>query len=76
MPTRRFPPPWTFEEHNDACFIVKDANGVALAYVYYEQEPGGRTAANLMTRDEAPRQSDRGLACEAKPYGWLALNSG
>jgi hypothetical protein len=22
---RRFPPPWTFEDHNDACFIVKDA---------------------------------------------------
>jgi hypothetical protein len=25
--TRRFPPPWTFEDHNSACFIVKDANG-------------------------------------------------
>jgi hypothetical protein len=23
MPDRRFPPPWTVEEHNDACFIVK-----------------------------------------------------
>jgi hypothetical protein len=28
MPTRRFPVPWTFEDHNDACFIVKDANGM------------------------------------------------
>ena len=26
--TRRFPPPWIFEDHNDACFIVKDANGM------------------------------------------------
>jgi hypothetical protein len=32
MPTRRFPAPWTFEDHNDACFIVKGANGVAVAY--------------------------------------------
>src|SRR6516162_4431225 len=42
--TRRFPPPWTFEDHNHACFIVKDANGLAVAYVYYEEEPGRRTA--------------------------------
>jgi endo-1,4-beta-D-glucanase Y len=52
---RRFPPPWTIEDHNDACFIVKDKNGYALAYVYYEQEPGRRSAANLMTKDEARR---------------------
>ena len=55
MPTRRFPQPWTHEDHNDACYIVKDANGVAIAYVYYEQDHGRRTAANLMTRDEARR---------------------
>jgi hypothetical protein len=50
---RRFPPPWTVEDHNDACFIVKDRNGFALSYVYYEEELGRRSAANLMTRDEA-----------------------
>jgi len=27
MATRRFPPPWTIEEMNDACFIVRDKNG-------------------------------------------------
>jgi hypothetical protein len=27
---RRFPPPWTAEE-TDACFIVRDASGQALA---------------------------------------------
>jgi hypothetical protein len=55
MSGRRFPPPWTVEDHYDACFIVKDRNGYELAYVYYEKEPGRRSAANLMTKDEARR---------------------
>jgi hypothetical protein len=56
MPSaRRFPPPWDIEEANAACFIVKDNNGHALAYVYFENEPGRRAAANLLTRDEARR---------------------
>ena len=33
MKPRRFPPPWAIDEANDACFIVKDHNGHALAYV-------------------------------------------
>jgi len=37
---RRFPPPWTFEEANNACFVVKDANGFAVSYLYFEQEVG------------------------------------
>jgi hypothetical protein len=53
--TRRFPPPWTIKEYNDACFIVSDHNGQALAYVYFEEEPGRRSAANLLTKDEARR---------------------
>ena len=52
--TRRFPPPWIVEEHN-ACFIVSDATGQALGYFYFEDEPGRRSAANLLTRDEARR---------------------
>jgi hypothetical protein len=52
---RRFPPPWDIEEKNAACFIVKDNNGQALAYVYFENAPGRRTAAKLLTRDEARR---------------------
>jgi hypothetical protein len=47
MPTRRLTLPWTFEDHNGDCFIVKDANGVAIAYLYYEEEPGRPLAANL-----------------------------
>jgi hypothetical protein len=53
-PQRRFTPPWDIED-NGACFIVRDNNGQALSYVYYETEPGRRTAANLLTRDEARR---------------------
>jgi hypothetical protein len=51
---RRFPPPSTCEEA-EACFIVKDSTGRVLAYVYYEEEPGRRVAANLLTKDEARR---------------------
>ena len=54
MSSRRFPPPWTVEK-TDACFIVKDYAGQSLAYVYFEEEPGRRAAAKLLTRDEARR---------------------
>jgi hypothetical protein len=47
---RRFPPPWSAEVTPN-CFIVHDANGQQLAYVYYENEPGRRSAAKLLERD-------------------------
>ncbi len=54
MPSaRHFPPPWTVGEATDACFIVRDKNGQALAYFYFEEEPGRRSAAKLLTRAEA-----------------------
>jgi hypothetical protein len=49
---RRFPPPWSVEEE-PACFVVRDHNGQALAYVYFEEEPGRRLAAKLLSKDEA-----------------------
>ena len=54
MPARRFPPPWTVEDI-DAAYVVRDHDGQALAYVYFEDEPGRRSAAKLLTRDEARR---------------------
>jgi hypothetical protein len=54
MPQRRFPPPWSVEQQ-DACFILRDASGQQIAYVYYESEPGRRSAAKLLSKDEARR---------------------
>jgi hypothetical protein len=57
--SRRFPPPWSVEEPDQKldrrCFIVRDPNGHALAYVYFESEAGRQAAAKLLTRDEARR---------------------
>jgi hypothetical protein len=38
-------PPLPAEQ--DACFVVRDRNGQALAYVYFEDEPGRRSAELL-----------------------------
>jgi len=46
---RRFPRPWTIEE-TYTCFTVLDANGQKLAYVYFENQPGRRSAAKLLSQ--------------------------
>jgi hypothetical protein len=38
LPARRFPPPWSIDELNEARFVVKDSAGQKLAYVYFEDE--------------------------------------
>jgi endo-1,4-beta-D-glucanase Y len=54
MTERHLPAPWIVEDHL-ACFIIKDSNGQALAYVYYEEEPGQQAAAKQLSKDEARR---------------------
>ena len=54
MPDRHFPPPWSVEEL-DTCFVVKDLNGQALAYMYFEKEPRRPFRRELLARDEAQR---------------------
>ncbi len=55
MPERHFPEPWSVEEL-DACFVVKELNGQALAYMYFEIELRHRyRCSELLTRDEARR---------------------
>ena len=59
MPSpRRFPPPWSIEEHQES-FIVKDANGQQLAYLYFEDEPQRRMSMKRLTRESktTPRQA-------------------
>jgi hypothetical protein len=51
---RRFPSPWHVHELIE-CFIVKDSAGQPLAYVFFEDEAGRRTAANPLPYDEARR---------------------
>ena len=60
MPARHFSPPWTVDD-NGTCFIVRDHNGQALAYCYYEVEPGCR-----------PNRQPRRLALE---MGLLTIDS-
>ena len=54
MTDRHFPPPWTAELQPNY-YVVRDADGQQIAYVYYSNEPDRRTAAKLLTKDEARR---------------------
>jgi len=58
-------------------FIVRDAAGQELAYVYYESEPGRRSAAKLLSKDEARRRcegADDALASSAPPHAARAVS--
>jgi hypothetical protein len=53
MPSpRRFPPPWSASKLERQCIIVPDANGQALACIYFEDEPGRRCAISRLEPDE------------------------
>ena len=56
MTPRRFSPPLSIDEL-EACFVVIDSAAKKPAYVYFEDEPGRRSAAKLLTKDEARRSA-------------------
>lgn len=49
---RRFPPPWPIEER-ECCFAVRDQQGTALAWVYWNERPFA--LGHPLTRDQARR---------------------
>ena len=59
---RRFPPPWSVDEANAACFVVKDHEGKSLAYVYFEdaiEAPGlGSSAICVESRAKGHTKFD------------------
>jgi hypothetical protein len=51
---RRFPPPWRAEPIPGG-YVVRDANGQALAYLYTRDNPTEALQAKMLTKDEARR---------------------
>jgi hypothetical protein len=45
------PPLWPVEEGRLLCHAQQ--NGQKLSYIYYEDEPGRRSAAKLLSKDDA-----------------------
>ena len=59
MTSRRFSPPWTVEEYRGISYIVRDANNFAVAYVYFESEPGRSRKFRLNRRADEQKFSDK-----------------
>ena len=57
MPERRFPPPCSIEELDEECFIVRDADGQALGYFYFDEEQQSPAIDKRLTRDDARRMA-------------------
>lgn len=51
---RRFPPPWRVEQIAGG-YVIKDANGQQLAYVYGRDSKADADIARVLTMDEARR---------------------
>ena len=66
-PARRFQPPWSIDEANDACFIVRDKNGQALGYFYFEFCHRRLPERFIGSVDQCPAFTDQSV----KPCGVL-----
>jgi hypothetical protein len=51
---RRFPAPWSAELQPNY-YVIRDADGQQIANIYYSNDPDRRSAAKLLTKDEARR---------------------
>ncbi len=51
-PRRRYPPPWKIEEGAES-YIVTDAAGQRLAFIYFENEPQRQAIVKRISRDDA-----------------------
>jgi len=52
--SRGFPPPWRADKIPDE-YVVRDANGQAIAYIYSPENEAEARQAKMLTADEARR---------------------
>jgi hypothetical protein len=68
---RRFPPPWRGDKIQGG-YVVRDANGQALAYIYSRETDVEALQAKVLTKDAADRHQHRaaaGAAREGRAHG-------
>jgi len=54
LQSRRFPAPWHVEERCES-FVLCDAHGRALAFLYWDEDETRRNVTKRLSRDEARR---------------------
>jgi hypothetical protein len=52
MSRRRYPPPWKIEEGGES-YIVTDAAGQRLVFIYFEDEPQRQGMMKRISKDDA-----------------------
>jgi hypothetical protein len=62
-PPRRFPPPWHADKITGG-YVVRDATGQAIAYLYSRENEAEARQAKVLTKDEA-----RWIAINIAPAG-------
>jgi hypothetical protein len=57
-PVPAFAKPWKIVERGES-FVVEDAAGVTLAYVYFEDEPTRRRFSKRLSKDDARKLTEQ-----------------